>query len=101
MKDRSSVVPRCGVLFTCMMSRAIHLETANSLESDSFINDLRRFIAIRQLRCDRGTNFVGANTQINRELASMTNRKVAQFLLDNNCDFKFNVPNVSHMGGVW
>ena len=105
IKDRRSVVPRYGVLFTCMMSRAIHLETANSLENDSFINALRRFIAIRgpvrQLRCDRGTNFVGANNQLNRELASMTNRKVAQFLLDNNCDFKFNVPSASHMGGVW
>ena len=56
---------------------------------------------IRQLRCDRGTNFVGANNQLNRELASMTNGKVAQFLLDNNCDFKFNVPSASHMGGVW
>ena len=87
IKDRRSVVPRYGVLFTCMMSRAIHLETANSLESDSFINALRRFISIRgpvrQLRCDRSTNFVGANNQLNRELASMTNRKV------------------SHMGGVW
>ena len=105
IKDRRSVVPRYGVLFTCMMSRATHLETANSLESDSFINALRRFIAIRepvrQLRCDRGTNFVGTHNQLNCELASMTNRKVAQFFLDNNCDFKFNVPSVSHIGGVW
>ena len=47
IKDRRSVVPRYGVLFTCMMSLDIHLETANSLESDSFINALSRFIAIR------------------------------------------------------
>ena len=57
-------VKRYGVLFTCLASRAIHLETATSLETDSFINALRRFICrrgpIRQVRSDQGTNFVGA-----------------------------------------
>ena len=47
-------IKRYGVLFTCMASRAIHIETANTLETDSFINALRRFQAergpIRQLR---------------------------------------------------
>ena len=50
------------VLFTCMASRAVHIETANSLETDSFINAPRRFPAdrgpIRQLRCDRGSNYI-------------------------------------------
>ena len=36
-----------GVLFTCMSSRAIHIETANTMETDSFINALRRFQAER------------------------------------------------------
>lgn len=52
---------RYGVLFTCMACRAVHLETAYSLDISSFINSLRRFISIRGLirllRCDRGTNF--------------------------------------------
>ena len=43
-----------------MMSRAIHLKTANSLETDSFSNALRRFIAtrgpVRRLSCDIGTD---------------------------------------------
>ena len=38
---------RYGVLFTCMASRAIRLETATSLETDSFLNALRRFLSHR------------------------------------------------------
>ena len=63
VKDGRKQLKRYGVLFTCMASRAIHLETANSLKTDSFINALRRFIShrgpVRQLRTDQGTNFVG------------------------------------------
>ena len=53
-----------GVLFTCLCSRAIHLEVSNTLSTDSFINAYRRLIGrrgqVRQLRSDQGTNFVGA-----------------------------------------
>ena len=47
-----------------MASRAVHIEVAATLETDSFINALRRFLSgrgpIRQLRSDQGTNFIGA-----------------------------------------
>ena len=35
---------RYGVMFTCLCSRSIHIEVAQSLETDSFILSLRRFI---------------------------------------------------------
>ena len=61
-KERRKELKRYGVIFTCFTSRAVHLEIANSLDTDSFINALRRFLAlrgpIRQLRSDRGTNFL-------------------------------------------
>ena len=44
VKDKGKELKRYGILFTCMASRAIHLEVAHSLETDSFINALRRFI---------------------------------------------------------
>jgi len=67
VKERRIEVRRYGVLFTFMGSRSVHLETANSLESSSFINALRRFMnrrgAVRQLRSDQGTNFFGARSE--------------------------------------
>ncbi|XP_049573428.1 uncharacterized protein [Syngnathus scovelli] len=55
---------RWAVLFTCMSVRAVHIEVIESLDTSSFINALRRFLAVRGpvklIRSDRGTNFVGA-----------------------------------------
>ena len=49
---------RWAVLFTCLANRAIHLELIKSMDTSSFINALRRFLALRgpaiQLRSDRG-----------------------------------------------
>ncbi|GBP85538.1 hypothetical protein EVAR_58073_1 [Eumeta japonica] len=38
---------RYGALFTCLTTRAVHIELAESLSSDSMILALRRFIARR------------------------------------------------------
>ena len=108
IKEGRKLLKRYGVIFTCMACRAIHLETANSLDTDSFINALRRFLALRgpmrQLRSDRGTNFVGAERELREAVAEMDDDRIRQFLLKEGCDFfefKMNVPSASHMGGVW
>ena len=108
IKEGRKQVKRYGVLFTCMASRAIHIETANSLETDSFINALRRFLAergpIRQIRSDRGTNFIGARRELREALDEMDQGRIYSHLLKENCEwiqFKMNVPAASHMGGVW
>ena len=47
VKRARSQIKRYGCLFTCLVTRAIHLEMAYSLETDSFINCLERFMARR------------------------------------------------------
>ena len=80
---------RYGAMFTCLVSRAVHIEVVHSLSTDSFINAFKRFVAIRgpvrKIRCDQGTNFVGAKNE----------------LLKMGCDMVLNPPAASHRGGVW
>ncbi|XP_015774303.1 PREDICTED: uncharacterized protein LOC107352486 [Acropora digitifera] len=47
VKRARSQVKQYGVLYTCLATRAIHLEVAQSMDSDSFVNSMRRFIARR------------------------------------------------------
>ncbi|XP_052747990.1 uncharacterized protein LOC128200047 [Galleria mellonella] len=56
---------RYVALYTCLVTRAVHLEMVTSLSSDVVIMSLRRFIARRgspsTIHSDNGTNFVGAS----------------------------------------
>ncbi|XP_071477081.1 uncharacterized protein [Diadema antillarum] len=107
IREGRKELKRYGLLFTCMASRAVHIETLNSLSTDAFINALRRFLStrgpVRQLRSDRGTNFIGAEAEFKR-WAQTNHEKVKDFLMREGCDFinfNFNVPSASHMGGSW
>lgn len=57
-----------GYLFTCFTSRTAHIEDVSSLETDAFIQALRRFILNRrcskEIWSDNGTNFAGADKEI-------------------------------------
>ena len=89
VKNGRSRVKRYGLIFTCLASRAVHIEMCHSLTTDSFINAYKRFVSVRGpvslLRCDRGTNFVGGY----KDLVKM------------GCQVEFNPPDSSHRGGVW
>ncbi len=64
IKEGRKELKRYGLLFTCLCSRAVHIELLDDLSTDAFLNSLRAFIALRgnvcQLQSDQGTNFVGA-----------------------------------------
>ena len=55
-------------VFVCMATRAVHLEMVEDYTAESFIAAFHRFTARRghckKLYSDRGTNFVGADTQL-------------------------------------
>ena len=88
VKEGRRQLKRYGVLFTSLASRAVHLEVANSLTANSFINAYRRFVGrrgpVRQLRSDQGTNFVGAKNELQQALAELDQDKVRQELLKRN-----------------
>lgn len=64
------VEKRWVALYTCLTTRAVHLEIAASLSADSMILTLRRMIARRGtpkvLYSDNGTNFIGADKELKK-----------------------------------
>ncbi|XP_078330327.1 uncharacterized protein LOC111129274 [Crassostrea virginica] len=96
---------RWAAIFTCLSTRAVHIEVVEEMTSSSFINALKRFIAIRGnvniFRSDRGTNFVGAVKELNFNAINVEDGPVGNFLLQHKVSWIFNPPHSSHMGGVW
>ena len=108
VKERRSNIKRYVGLFTCLTSRAVHLESTASLDTDAFILMLRRFIArrgnVRSIRSDNGTNFVGANSELRRAMNEMDHERINRFIQMNGGEWmcwKRNPPKASHMGGIW
>ncbi|KAL7857336.1 hypothetical protein SRHO_G00162350 [Serrasalmus rhombeus] len=101
VKDGRKESKRYGLLFTCLCSRAVHIELLEEMTTDFFIIALRAFIAIRgnvrQLRCDQGTNFVGARREFIEALKEMDQERLKIL----GCEFFMNPPSASHMGGAW
>ena len=68
----------------------MHIEVTDSLEAASFINALRRFVCrrgpVREIRRDRGTNFIGAETEIKRAIEKMDDQKIKAELVKDNID---------------
>ena len=99
-----TVVKRYGALFTCLASRAVHIEVEDSLETDSLINALRRFIcrrgSVREIRCDRGTNFIGAEAELKKAIEEMDDQEIKAELLKENIDWIKNPASASNFGGV-
>ena len=100
-----SMVKRYGVLYTCLTVRAIHIEVVHSLDTNCFINSMRRFIARRgkpeQMRSDNGGNFVCGEKELRSAIDDWNQEKIAEFLLQRNIQWTFNPPAGSHHGGVW
>lgn len=104
-KRGRSLSKRYGVIFTCMSSRAVHLEMAHALDTDSCINALRRFISRRgqvtHIRSDNGTNLVGAKKELQNAIVSWNSEKIHNTMLQKGIQWSFNPPAASHHGGVW
>ena len=105
IKEGRKELKRYGALFTCLVSRAVHIEVASTLESSSFIQALRRFLArrgpVREIRSDNGTNFVGARKELLQAIDEMDHEEIRVKLQKENIDWVFNPPAANHMGGAW
>ena len=105
VKRGRSLVKRYGVIFTCLAIRAVHIEVAHSLDTDSFLLALRRFIArrgqVKEIRSDNGTNFSSGEKELRESINAWNQEKIHENLLQRNIKWSFNPPYGSHYGGVW
>ncbi|XP_055633808.1 uncharacterized protein LOC129774135 [Toxorhynchites rutilus septentrionalis] len=99
-----SETKRWIALFTCLTIRAVHLEVVHSLSTESCKMALRRFINRRgapiEIHSDRGTNFVGTNNELRREMSKIDDQ-LAEVFTNANTKWVFNPPGTPHMGGSW
>lgn len=96
---------RWALLFTCLTTRAVHIEVVEDMTSSSVINAIRRLVAIRgevrEFRSDRGTNFVGAADEMKTNVVNIEDEPFKDHLDRHGITWIFNAPHSSHMGGVW
>lgn len=92
-------------MFNCIVTRTVYLEVIEELSTASFINALRRFVALRgpviQFRFDRGTNFVGAVNELDMPAEIVESSVSRKYLQENHMSWIFNSPHASHFGGEW
>ena len=85
--------------------RAVHIKVAHSLDTSSFIQSLRRFVARRdqvfELRSNNDSKFVGAEHELAKAIENWNKTQIDDFLLQRKIKWKFNVPRASHHGEIW
>src|SRR5277367_3568422 len=102
---KRSIEKRYGALFVCMATRAIHIELASSLRTDSAIMAMRRMMSRRgfceEIISDNGTNFRGASEELKKALQELDQERIKVELAVRGVDWRFNPPAAPHMGGSW
>ena len=95
------------LLFSCLYSRAVHLESLEAMDTASFKLAFNRFQSLRgdcaYLRSDAGSNFMGArNEQFDDEsVPDSVMKEVRNYWEVQGKIWDVNQPLASHFGGVW
>ena len=92
-------------LYTCLVTRAVHLELCESLDVDSFLNSFRRFVARRgtPAHCfsDNGTNLTAGQGCLKQGIENWNEQKIIGFAAQRHIEWTFSPPSAPHFGGVW
>ena len=101
---RRSTEKRWGFLFTCLTTRAVHLEIVPFLDTSSCVMGIERFIARRgtpsTIWSNNGTNFVGAEKELLACIKSW-NGIAPTIFAHKGVTWKINPPGAPHHGGSW
>lgn len=107
-RNRNSIKVYVSI-FVCFATKACLIEVVHDLTFEGFIAALERFFARRgactDLYSDNGTNFVGANKEIQELhkflMSGNHNEIVKNHLAPKSIQWHFIPPRSPHMGGLW
>ncbi|GBP00699.1 hypothetical protein EVAR_70784_1 [Eumeta japonica] len=96
-------------LFIYLVTKAVHIELASDLSTESFLSAFKRILSRRGpvgvLYSDCGTNFVGAKSYLDNLykllLSEEYNNRFTNELRDKRIEWKLNPPSAPHFGGIW
>jgi len=92
-----------------MAVKAVHLEVVSDLSTDAFLNAFKRFISRRgrpaDMYSDNGTNFVGANRQLEKCEEFFGSEQSKRHIMDHGMSkaikWHFIPARAPHFGGLW
>ena len=91
-------------LFTCLNTRAVHLEMSYNMDTDSFLNAFYRMVSRRGLPekmvSDNGGNFVGADNELKELVKCLDKEKIKSSTANKGIQWNFNPPLAPHFGGA-
>ncbi|RWR99183.1 uncharacterized protein B4U79_02665, partial [Dinothrombium tinctorium] len=92
-------------LFTCAITRAVHLELVSDMTTECFVLSLKRFIARRGVPhviwSDNGRTFKRAESELIALYKCLNQEKAQSFLIDKGIKWKFIVERAPWWGGFW
>ncbi|XP_058839405.1 uncharacterized protein LOC131694906 [Topomyia yanbarensis] len=104
VKVGRSSAKRWVALFTCLTIRAVHVEIAHDLSTQSCISCIRRFICRRgqplEIHSDNGCNFSGASNILQKQIEKAVTESAVSFT-NAKTKWVFIPPSSPHMGGSW
>jgi Integrase zinc binding domain len=96
---------RRGIIFTCLLSRAVHFEMAYSLDTSSFLLAFWRFARCRirpdVVYSDNGTNLTAGEKELKAGLERLNQTIIAKELGAQTIEWIFPTPSAPHFGGAW
>ena len=92
-----------GVLFNCMLSRAVYVDLSPDYSTDSFLLVIRRFMAVKgcpiKIWSDRGSQIVAANKELKQALLNLDEEAINNFSSANSFDWEFSAPDAPWQNG--
>ena len=82
-----------GVLFNCLVSRAVYVDVATDYMTEEFLLVLRRFVSLRgypsKVFSDPGSQLVAASKELKHVIKGLDVEKLKQFVVEKGLEWRF------------